>query len=168
MYFDWRLFALTRGVRLRILFAALLGLVAVAAGVSRLAVSGVVIYQVLTGQAGFSALATPLLVIAGLIVVRSIFQYWQNAFSHHTANVVKIRLRRRLYAHSLELGPGYFDRNRTGDVVLTTVEGIERLETFFGQYLSRSSCAPSPQSRYSSTWQPSTSSSPWSSCCSRS
>ena len=40
MYFDWRLFGLTRGVRLRILFAAALGLIAVGAGVSRLAVSG--------------------------------------------------------------------------------------------------------------------------------
>ncbi len=119
------------------MFAALLGLIAVGAGVSRLAVSGVIIYRVLTGQASFSALATPLLVIAGLIVVRSLFQYWQNAFSHHTANVVKIALRRRLYAHSLELGPAYFDRNRTGDVTLTMVEGIERLETFFGQYLSQ-------------------------------
>ena len=32
MYFDWRLFGLTRGVRLRIVFAALLGLIAVGAG----------------------------------------------------------------------------------------------------------------------------------------
>ena len=137
MYFDWRLFALTRGVRLRIITAAVLGLVAVAAGVARLAVSGVIIYRVITGQASFSALATPLLIIAGLIVVRSLFQYWQNAYSHHTANEVKIRLRRNIYEHALELGPAYFDRNRTGDVVLTMVEGIERLETFFGQYLSQ-------------------------------
>ena len=137
MYFDWRLFGLTRGVRLRILFAAALGLIAVGAGVSRLAVSGVVIYRVLAGQASFSALALPLSIIAALIVVRSLFQYWQNAVSHHTANIVKIRLRHDVYEHALKLGPGYFDRNRTGDVVLTLVEGIERLETFFGQYLSQ-------------------------------
>ena len=137
MYFDWRLFSLTRGVRLRILFAAILGLIAVGAGVARLAVSGVVIYQVLTGQAGFSALALPLAIIAGLIVIRGLFQYWQYAVSHHTANIVKISLRRDVYEHALKLGPGYFDRNRTGDVVLTLVEGIERLETFFGQYLSQ-------------------------------
>ena len=137
MYFDWRLFGLTRGVRLRILFAAALGLIAVSAGVSRLAVSGVVIYRVLAGQASFSALALPLSIIAALIVVRSLFQYWQNAMSHHTANIVKIRLRHDVYEHALKLGPGYFDRNRTGDVVLTLVEGIERLETFFGQYLSQ-------------------------------
>ncbi|MDE2715703.1 MAG: thiol reductant ABC exporter subunit CydC [Chloroflexota bacterium] len=137
MYFDWRLFELTRGVRLRILFAAALGLIAVGAGVARLAVSGVVIYRVITGQAGFTALTLSLLVIAALIVARSVFQYWQNAVSHHTANLVKIRLREQVYEHTLQLGPGYADRNRTGDVVLTIVEGIERLETFFGQYLSQ-------------------------------
>ena len=145
MYFDWRLFELTRGVRLRIVFAALLGLIAVGAGVSRLAVSGVVIYRVLAGQASFSALAMPLLTIAALIVIRSLFQYWQNAVSHHTANIVKIGLRHDVYDQLLKLGPGYSDRNRTGDVVLTLVEGIERLETFFGQYLSQmivSSIAP--------------------------
>ena len=137
MYFDWRLFGLTRGVRLRIVFAAALGLIAVGAGVARLAVSGVVIYRVLAGQASFSALALPLSIIAALIVVRSLFQYWQNSVSHHTANIVKIRLRHDVYEHALKLGPGYFDRSRTGDVVLTLVEGIERLETFFGQYLSQ-------------------------------
>ncbi len=137
MYFDYRLFELTRGVRLRIVFAALLGLIAVGAGVSRLAVSGVIIYRVLAGQASFSALAFPLLTIAALIVIRSLFQYWQNAISHHTANIVKIGLRHDVYDHLLKLGPGYADRNRTGDVVLTLVEGIERLETFFGQYLSQ-------------------------------
>ena len=137
MYFDPRLFALTQGVRLRIAFAAVLGLIAVGAGVSRLAVSGVIIYRVLTGQAGFSALAMPLLTIAALIVVRSLFQYWQNSVSHHTANVVKIKLREEAYDHALKLGPGYADRNRTGDLVLTLVEGIERLEVFFGQYLSQ-------------------------------
>ena len=137
MYFDLRLFGLTRGVRLRILFAAALGLIAVGAGVTRLAISGVVIYRVLAGQASFSELILSLLAISALIATRSLFQYWQNAVSHHTANIVKIGLRRDVYAHALELGPGYFDRNRTGDVVLTLVEGIERLETFFGQYLSQ-------------------------------
>ena len=137
MYFDWRLFGLTRGVRLRTVFAAALGLVAVGAGVARLAIAGVVIFRVLAGQASFSALALPLGAIAVLIVARSLFLYWQNAVSHHTANIVKVRLRRDAYAHAVGLGPGYFDRNRTGDVVLTLVEGVEKLETFFGQYLSQ-------------------------------
>ncbi len=137
MYFDQRLFVLTRGFRLRILFAAVLGLVGVGAGVARLAVSGVIIYRVLSGEASFSTLMLPLLAIAALILVRSQFQYWQNAVSHHTANIIKIKLRHNVYEHALKLGPGYADRNRTGDLVLTLVEGIERLETFFGQYLAQ-------------------------------
>ena len=72
--------------------------------VSRLAVSGVIIYRVLSGQASFSALAMPLLTIAGLIVVRSLFQYWQNAVSHHTANIVKIKLREEVYGHLFGVG----------------------------------------------------------------
>ena len=137
MYFDRRLFGLTRGVRLQILFAAALGLTAVGAGVARLAISGIVIYRVLTGQADFMTFAAALGAIGLLIVIRSLFQYWQNAVAHHAANKVKIKLRSDVYDHALRLGPGYFDRNRTGDVTLTLVEGIEKLETFFGQYLSQ-------------------------------
>ena len=48
---------------------------------------------------------------------------------------MKIRLRSSLYAHVLELGPGPFDQRRTGEVLLALVEGVEMLETFFGQYL---------------------------------
>ena len=43
MYLHPRLLALTEGVRLRILAAALIGLLAVAAGVARLAVAATVI-----------------------------------------------------------------------------------------------------------------------------
>jgi ATP-binding cassette subfamily C protein CydCD len=136
LYFDWRLYELTRGVRLRVALAALLGLIAVGAGVARLAISGVVIFRVFQGDA-FSTLALPLTAVGALIVVRGLFQYWQNAVSHHAAAAVKIRLRRELYEHCQELGPSRFDRQRTGDVILTLVEGVERLETFFGQYLSQ-------------------------------
>ena len=134
MYFDWRLYALSKGVRRRILLSAVVGLIAVGAGISRLAVSGLVILRVFQGEP-FSTLAIPLLTVAGLIVVRALFHYWQNAIGHHTANIVKIQLRKNLYEHSLLLGPGYFDQQRTGDAVLTLVESVERLETFFGQYL---------------------------------
>src|SRR4051794_22492849 len=48
---------------------------------------------------------------------------------------VKPRLRARLYDHMLELGPGHFDRRRTGDATLSMVEGVESMESFFGLYL---------------------------------
>ena len=135
MHLDPRLLAFTDGVRLRILLASVLGLLAMAAGVARLAMAGVVIVQVIHEGAAFSTLGAPLIAMAGLIVVRSLFQYLQELVSHHTASIVKVQVRERLYQHCLALGPGYFDQSRTGDGVLTLADGVERLEAFFGRYL---------------------------------
>ncbi|MEK7806510.1 MAG: ABC transporter ATP-binding protein, partial [Chloroflexota bacterium] len=135
MYLHPRLLALTEGVRLRVIAAALIGLVAVATGIARLAVAGVVIVKVIQEGVTFSSLALPLLAMAGLIVLRSVLQYFQEVISHHTASIVKVQLRKRLYEHSLALGPGYFDQSRTGDVLLSLGDGVERLEAFYGRYL---------------------------------
>ena len=135
MYLHPRLLALAKDVRLRILLAAIVGMLAVAAGIARLAVAAVVIVKVIHEGAAFSSLTWPLIAMAGLIVLRSGLQYLQEVISHHTASVVKVALRERLYQHCLALGPGYFDQSRTGDVLMSLAEGVERLEAFFGRYL---------------------------------
>ena len=135
MYLDPRLLRLARGVRWRILLAALVGLLAVAVGVARLAVAGVVIVEVIQEGASFSSLTLPLVAMAGLIVLRSLFLYAQEVISHHTASIVKIELRKRLYEHALALGPGHFDQSRTGEAVMSLADGVEKLEAFFGKYL---------------------------------
>ncbi len=135
MYLHPRLLALTEGVRLRILAAALVGLLGMGAGIARLVVAAVAIVKVIQEGAAFSTLTWALAAIAGLIVLRSLLEYVQEVISHHTASVVKIQLRKRLYDHALALGPGYFDQARTGDVLMSMAEGIDKLETFFGKYL---------------------------------
>ena len=135
MYLHPRLLALAKGVRWRILFAAVIGMLAVVAGVARLAVAAVVIFKIIHEGAEFSSIMWPLAGMIALILVRSGLQYLQEVISHHTANVVKVALRERLYQHCLALGPGYFDQSRTGDVLMSLAEGVERLEAFFGRYL---------------------------------
>ncbi|PJI37105.1 hypothetical protein CTI14_68170, partial [Methylobacterium radiotolerans] len=44
-------------------------------------------------------------------------------------------LRARLYDRIVALGPAWFANQRTGGVMLTVVDGVEQLQTFFGQYL---------------------------------
>ena len=134
MYFSLRLFGMTEGFRLRIVIAALAGLLAVGAGIARLAISGVVIARVFQGAA-LSTLVGPLLAVVALILVRALFQYFRDLISDQTAGEIKIRLRQRLYTHALALGPGHFDQRRTGDVLMFLVDGVENLEAFFGQYL---------------------------------
>ena len=54
MHLNLRILGMTKGIRLRILLAAMVGLMAVGAGTARRAISGVVIAQVfqLSGRAG--------------------------------------------------------------------------------------------------------------------
>ena len=65
MHFDYRLWGFTRGVRGRIFFAVLIGVLATALGVARLALLGWLIGLVFQGH-NVTALFFPLLVTAQL------------------------------------------------------------------------------------------------------
>src|SRR5579871_1206025 len=134
MYFDRRLFAMTAGMRGRIVLAALIGIIAVPVAIWRLALTGDTIAQVFKGRS-LGSLAGAFLLIAALIVLRAGMQLWREEIANRTAGVLKVRLRRQLYEKVLALGPGHFDQQRTGNVLLSLVEGVESLDTFFGQYL---------------------------------
>ncbi len=135
MYLHPRLLSLAMDVRWRIIISAVVGMLAVAAGVARLAVAAVIIVEVVRGNATFESLTGPLIIMVCLILARAGLQYLQEVMSHHTASIVKVKLRERLYEHSLALGPGHFDSSRTGDALMSMAEGVERLEAFFGRYL---------------------------------
>lgn len=53
----------------------------------------------------------------------------------HVALRVKTDLRQALFNHLLALGPAYARAERTGELTVTVVEGIEALEAYFSQYL---------------------------------
>jgi ATP-binding cassette subfamily C protein CydCD len=81
-----------------------------------------------------AVLMFPLAGVVGCIGFRAVLEYAKEAICNRTAGTIKLHLRSRLYRHVLTLGPGHFDRERTGDVTLAMVEGVEQLETFVGQY----------------------------------
>ncbi len=134
MHFDYRLWGFTRGVRGRIFFAVLIGVLATALGVARLALLGWLIGLVFQGH-NVTALFFPLLVTACVMILRGIFEHWRTLVAHKTASIVQKMLRRRLYDQIVALGPGYAGRQRSGELVLSLVDGVEQLETYFGQYL---------------------------------
>ena len=134
MTFSWELWRFTEGVRERIAAAVLLGLLAVAAGVARLALLGWIGARIFEGDS-FGSL-TPLIIAAALVTLaRSALLYAKEELANGTAVQVQFSLRQRLFERVAALGPAHFDRRRTGDVTVGVVEGVEQLETFFGQYL---------------------------------
>ncbi|MCI0774777.1 MAG: ABC transporter ATP-binding protein [Chloroflexi bacterium] len=134
MYFDLRLWGLTRGARLHIAAAVAYGLLTAAAGIARLVLLGVLLGKVLQGET-LDALV-PLIATAGaMVLLRAVLQYQKEMVAHRTAASIQLRLRGTLHDHMNRLGPSYFGQQRTGDAMLSMVDGVEQLETFFGQYL---------------------------------
>src|SRR3954469_22923276 len=134
MYFDRRLWQLTRGLRGRILLAIVIGLAASALGIARFALLGVLLARVFTG-AGFTAIAEAAIGVALAVLLRGLLDHSRTVIAHHTASRVQEDLRGRLYDKIAELGPAWFAGERTGGVMLSVVDGVEQLQSFFGQYL---------------------------------
>ena len=134
MHFETRLWRFTKGVRWRIGFAVLIGLAAVLLGVGRLALLGWLIAEVFSGAA-FADLMVPIAAVGAVMVLRGIFEQWRAMVAHRTAAIVQKRLRRVLFDRITELGPAYAGAQRSGDLTLTMVDGVEQLETYFGKYL---------------------------------
>jgi ATP-binding cassette, subfamily C, bacterial CydCD len=134
VYVDGWLWAHTKGVRGRIAGATLAGLLSVLVGTARLALLGWVLGRLIAGDP-LARLAWPVAGVAALVALRGFLEYGRAMVAHHTAARVQARLRERLYAQITALGPAHFTQARTGDVILSVVEGVQQLEVYFGQYL---------------------------------
>ncbi len=134
MYFDRRLWTLTRGLRGWIALAVLLGLIASVVGIARFALLGVLLSRVFDG-AGLVAIAIPAAGVAAAVLLRGVVDHHRTMISHRTAAHVQEDLRGRLYDKIAALGPAWFAGERTGGVMLSIVDGVEQLQTFFGQYV---------------------------------
>jgi ATP-binding cassette subfamily C protein CydCD len=134
MHFEPRLWTFTEGVRLRILGAVLIGLVAVGLGVARLGLLGWLIGEVFAGR-DLQALTWPIALIALVMVLRGAFEHWRTMVAHTTASRVQKRLRRTIYDRIAALGPGTVGRQRSGALSLSLIDGVEQLEVYFGQFL---------------------------------
>ncbi len=134
MHLEFRLWRFTEGVRGRIFFSMAVGLLAAALGVARLALLGWLIGRVFAGVTA-GELVWPILGIAVVMAARGACEHWRTVVAHKTAALVQKRLRRMLFDRVAALGPSYVGRRRSGALTLSLVDGVEQLETYFGQYL---------------------------------
>lgn len=134
MYFDLRLWAMTRGARLRIAIAVIYGLLTAAAGIARLVLLGILLGEILQGES-IENLVPLIAGAAASVFLRGVLQYQKEMVAHKTAAAIQLKLRGTLHDQITKLGPSYFGQQRTGDALLSVVDGVEQLETFFGQYL---------------------------------
>ena len=144
MHFDLRLWRLTSGLRGRIALAVLIGLLGLAIGIARFVFLGQFLARLFRG-APTGELVVPLVAALACILLRPWLDHLRTMVAHRTAARVQETLRSRLYDKIVALGPAWFGAERTGGVMLSIVDGVEQLQTFFGQYLPQVTiaiCAP--------------------------
>jgi ATP-binding cassette, subfamily B, bacterial len=144
VHFDLRLWRMTVGLRWRIALGVLLGLLALGIGIARFAFLGQFLAR-LFRSAPAAELVMPLAATFVAILLRAWLDDARTMLAHHTAARVQETLRGRLYDKVVALGPAWFGAERTGGVMLSIVDGVEQLQTFFGQYLPQvtiAACAP--------------------------
>ena len=134
MYFDRRLWQLMRGARGRIAAAVAVGLLASAIGIARFVFLGWLLALVFAA-APLPALVLPTILVAGAVLLRGWLEHVRTMVANRTASRIQEILRGRLYDKVTSLGPAWFAGERTGGVMLSVVDGVEQLQTFFGQYL---------------------------------
>ncbi|MGE4046859.1 MAG: ATP-binding cassette domain-containing protein [Acetobacteraceae bacterium] len=135
---------MTRGLRGRMALSVLLGLFALAVGIARFAFLGLFLAGVFRGQA-VGDLLLPLFGAIAAVLLRGWLDHARTMIAHRTAAVIQTELRARLFDKIVALGPAWFGAERTGGVMLSMVDGVEQLQTFFGQYIPQVTialCAP--------------------------
>ena len=134
MHFDRALWTFTAGVRLRIAWATIIGLLAVGLGMARLLLLAWLLAEVFAGR-NLADLMLPIAGVAAIMILRGAFEHARVMVAHETAGRVQKHLRRTIYDKIAALGPGAIARRQSGALALSLIDGVERLEVYFGQFL---------------------------------
>ena len=95
---------------------------------------GLTVNAVFLGGKNLSEVAPWLAVMLGLMLLRAGLMWSSDLTAQVSANRVKGELRRKLLAQLSTLGPTYTRGERAGELVHTTVSGIEELDEYVTQY----------------------------------
>ena len=76
-----------------------------------------------------------ILIIALTILVRFFTTRYAVRMSYLASRSVKRKMRERIYKKLLKLGPSYREQVTTAELVQESVEGVDQLESYFGQYV---------------------------------
>ena len=112
-----------------------LGVLGAGATIAQMVFLSKIVDRVFLGGGSLEQVSLLFLLLLGAIVLRSGLLWLREVAAQRGAVYVKSELRERLFAHLMRLGPSYARGERTGELVTTTIEGVERLDAYFSRYL---------------------------------
>ncbi len=111
------------------------GALAVLVTIAQLALVSRIAGRVFLAHASLRQVGGLLALLLGAIAVRAWLVWLREVTGQRAAIRSKATLRARLFTHLLALGPAALRRERTGELVATTNEGIERIDPYISRYL---------------------------------
>ncbi|MCL4532608.1 MAG: thiol reductant ABC exporter subunit CydD, partial [Actinobacteria bacterium] len=135
MNLDRRLLAEARAVGLYLALSMGIGLLAGIAIILQAHYLSRAVTAVFLEGATLEGVRATLGLLLAVIVARAGLVWGKEVLAARAAAQIKARLRERLFAHLLALGPIHASGERTGELANTLVEGVEALDAYFSQYL---------------------------------
>ncbi len=135
MKLDRRLLRQAGATRLALALTVGLGLLGGVIVVGQAFLLSRTVSHVFLDGAGLAGVRPLLLALLALALLRAALTWGREVAAARVAIRVKGRLRQRLAAHLLALGPAYASEERSGELATTAVEGIEALDAYFREYL---------------------------------
>ena len=84
----------------------------------------------LTGHSG--AFLRYAALLGGFAVVKGIFQYWMRVILIGISRDIEFDIRNDIFRHLIELGPDYFGRTRTGDIMARATNDLNAVRMMLG------------------------------------
>lgn len=88
-----------------------------------------------------SQLLCPIIIISTTVIARFFTAKYAVRMSYLASKTVKQKLRELIYNKLMKLGSKYREQVTTAELVQESVEGVDQLESYFGQYVSQFSYA---------------------------
>lgn len=132
--FDRRIFSLAEGMTRSMGITTIAGLFSSATNIGMLFLVSMLIAGVIHGEAFFSLAP----VIGGMIIlflIRGSADALRDISAQKTADLMKYRIRSRVYEHLLHLGPAYTEHKSSGSVAATISDGVDSLEQYVGFFI---------------------------------
>jgi ATP-binding cassette subfamily C protein CydD len=111
------------------------GVLGMAVTIAHMVLLSRIVGRVFVAREGLDQVRPLLLLLLVAVVLRAALLWLQEVTAQRGAIRVKAALRERMSAHLFRLGPAYAKGERTGELVATATEGIERLDAYVSRYL---------------------------------
>jgi ATP-binding cassette, subfamily C, bacterial CydD len=112
-----------------------MGVLGMAVTIAHMVLLSRIVGRVFVARETLDQVGPLLLLLLVAVVLRAALLWLQEVTAQRGAICVKAALRERMSAHLFRLGPAYAKGERTGELVATATEGIERLDAYVSRYL---------------------------------